>query len=47
MSAIIDAELAELRKICETAIPDSKLVACVPATIRVEITYAIAIVSRL
>jgi hypothetical protein len=37
-SEIIDAELAELKKICETSIPDSKLVTCVPATIRVEIT---------
>ena len=36
---IIEDELSELKKCCENVIPDSKLVACVPAMIRVEIRY--------
>ena len=38
MTAIIENELAELKKCCERQIPDSKLVACVQAMIRVEIS---------
>lgn len=34
---VIDDELEELRKCCENVIPDSKLVACVHAMVRVEI----------
>ena len=34
---IIEAELSELKRVCEAQIPDSKLVACVPAMVRVEI----------
>lgn len=34
---IIEAELQELKKVCESSIPDSKLVTCVPSSIRVEI----------
>ena len=34
---VIDAEISELRRVVETQVPDSKLVACVPAMIRVEI----------
>lgn len=34
---IIDDELDEIRRCCENVIPDSKVVACVPAMIRVEI----------
>jgi hypothetical protein len=36
---IIDDELDEIRRCCENVIPDSKVVACVPAMIRVEIRY--------
>ena len=38
MSSIIEDELKELKKCCENILPDSKLVACVPAQIRVELT---------
>lgn len=34
---IIEDELCELKRCCENQIPDSKLVACVPAMIRVEL----------
>ena len=34
---IIDDELQELKKCCENILPDSKLVACVPAMVRVEL----------
>ena len=36
---VIEAELEELRKSCENSVPDSKLVTCVPSSIRVEITW--------
>ena len=35
---IIEDELMELKKCVEQSIPSSKLVACVPAMIRVELT---------
>ena len=38
---IIEDELSELRRCCENVIPDSKVIACVPAMIRVEIRYDI------
>ncbi len=34
---VIEDEIQELKKCCENVIPDSKLVACVPAMIRVEL----------
>ncbi len=37
--SVMEAELAELRKTLENAVPDSKLVTCVASSIRVEITY--------
>ncbi len=37
-SSVIDAELSELRRTLESAVPDSKLVTCVASSIRVEIT---------
>ncbi len=36
--SVMEAELAELRKTLENAVPDSKLVTCVASSIRVEIT---------
>lgn len=36
-SEIISAELEELRRVCESSIPGSKLIACVPQSIRVEV----------
>ncbi len=35
--AVIEAELQELRKTLEQAVSDSKLITCVPSSIRVEI----------
>ena len=35
---VINDELNELKKGCENIIPDSKLVTCVPSSVRVEIT---------
>lgn len=34
---LVAAELEEVRKLCENVVPDSKLVTCVPAMVRVEI----------
>ena len=38
---IIDDELDELKRCCENVVSDSKLVACVPAMIRVEIRFVV------
>jgi len=37
-SEIISAELDELKRVCESSVPDSRLIACVPQSIRVEVT---------
>jgi len=36
-STIINDEISELKRVLETQVPDSKLVACVPAMIRIEL----------
>ena len=38
---VIDDELQELKKCCENVIPDSKLIACVAAMIRVELKKSV------
>ena len=35
---IISAELDELKRVCESSVPGSRLVACVPQSIRVEVS---------
>ena len=40
---IIEDELSELKKCVEAQIPDSKLVSCVPAMIRVEVKWVLQI----